>query len=230
MLLLPVTHGINEDAGLSGLQLNFGEYVGDSGNKSTYTFTGAAFPNPQATRRCVVAVVGHDNFTTRDINSVTIDGNTATYIGTTSQSRDEIYVALYHYAVAAGSTLDVVVTWNGQMDDCSIGTFALLNSGATHTDVDATTEDPANGMTSILNIPANSIAFMVCGNANTNSITFTAGEDETSYNQGIGGGGHQAAFCIVNPTGSARSSHNITSSFASSADGGAQIGAVFAPA
>lgn len=125
---------------------------------TTYTFSTQSIGAAQAGRRIIVAAGCPANGVDRTISSVTIGGDAATAIGTIASGAGGGAFAqaqLFVLQVDTGTTADIVVTWSGAADRCSVGVWAAYDlQSSTPT---ATLTSTANPQTGTINVSAGGI-------------------------------------------------------------------------
>lgn len=99
-------------------------------NLTSYTFTAVPISTASAYRRVLVLINGTGSASGRTLSSVTIGGVTATshVINVSSSTYSSRMVSAL---VPTGTTADIVITYSGSMNDCSIGVWALYNVAST---------------------------------------------------------------------------------------------------
>lgn len=103
----------------------------DAGAGPGYTFSSHAIGTASADRVVVVAIYGGFLTTARAVSTVTIGGNSATVYATqvdVAPARPKLAFAFL--PVPTGTTANIVVTWNGTMDFCTIGVWAVTGVGS----------------------------------------------------------------------------------------------------
>lgn len=167
--------------GVTPATISFTDWVADTTDNSTYTFSSRSIGTAAANRYIIVTVQFSDVFTTA--SSVTVGGISATFVkrksgaGATPTDTVEIWVA----SVPTGTTANVVVNTTLGVNNCSIGLWAAYGINPT---AYATGESVASPPSTTLNIPAGGIAVgIAASNDGGNTWTWTGlteGYDGTS--------------------------------------------------
>ena len=117
-----------------------------SGSGSTaYTYSAVSLSVVDATRKIVVSC--HAGFGTRTVSTLTVGGISATYVG--RQSGGAYSVELWEALVPTGASGNIVVTWSGAQNFCSIGVWAVYNAAATVTTTAISTASPLSASVAV---------------------------------------------------------------------------------
>lgn len=96
-------------------------------NNTSYTFSNVPFPGAVAGRRCIVAIHYAIDSGNQNVNSVTINGSTATKIGSIQTGSTNMRAVYWYSAiVAAGETVTVVVNVGGLIYRMGIAVYKAL--------------------------------------------------------------------------------------------------------
>lgn len=146
----------------------------DTGNLSSYTFSGVAIGTAAATRRVVVCLA-LDGAGGRTVSAVTVGGVSASQVDTAANTN--LLCDMWVATVPTGTTGDIVVTvTGGQVTRCMYAVYALYNT------LSATASFNGDDITSAYSISAtigdNSATIAMFGNRGSASATWTnASED-----------------------------------------------------
>lgn len=98
--------------------------------RTVYTFSGHAIGTAAANRTVIVGVGGNAN--NRAISGVTIAGNPMTPVSGTANTAGTGTTEFFEFPLAAGTTADIVVTWSGAQQRCSIYVFEANGVGTSN--------------------------------------------------------------------------------------------------
>lgn len=149
----------------------------------SFTFTATAIGTAGATRFVVVAVGSRIDAGTVDPTGVTIAGGAATLI--VEHNNGDNYVGLWGRAVAAGTTANIVVTFDDTRDQCLIAVYAvydLISNTAS-----ATSSDTAGTLSLNLNTQADGVLIGACFDHGTPTAGTWTGATENAEVANAGG-------------------------------------------
>lgn len=223
MLILRQDHVAAAAPPAGGATISFGNSYASWSSSTSYTFSSASFPDAEAGRICVVMISGKSS-TPASLSSVTVDGNTATIIQNIVLG-DRAMAAIAAYEMASGTSVDVVLNFTAAPSDgVAISTYSVLGAdGVTASDTDIDTPDPSTGEATTVNIPAGSVALSVASNGNSRANTWSGATEDADINGGV----WQHSSASIAATGSARSTHAVSTSHSSAAAGGSMVTAVW---
>ncbi len=135
---------------------------------TTYTFNTCDIGTASATRLVVVQVHGQPSSGTRAVNTLTIGGTGATGYQNTARL---YHTSLWALAVPTGTTADIVVTFNGTVNNCLISVYALYDLSS-NTPV-ASNEAAANGTSVSLTLSAQKDGIVIGGITGAANTTTT---------------------------------------------------------
>jgi hypothetical protein len=187
LLGINVFYGTNagEDTTVThdGRVLQFIGYTADSSNLTTYTFSGASIGSPAADR--LVVVVTHTGGTATALSSATIGGNAAAVVGSANNS--DMTTAIFSLVVAAGTTADIVVTWDNACSHASIGVYAMYGlSSSAAADSYFFNADSSTTKRMLLDVPEGGM--IVAGGATTQAAdSWTWSGLTETYDTAVGG-------------------------------------------
>ena len=149
---------------------------------TTYTFSSQALGAAHTNRKIVVTIESSDNNASRTISSVTVGGISAGVVsdGTTSAvvnsgSGDSRIAAQWIAAVPTGTTGDIVVVFSGEMDQCAISVFRMINAATTAFHVNTDNSVSSDILSATLNIPGFGAAIgsaLIRGTAAQQTVTW----------------------------------------------------------
>lgn len=121
---------------------------GLSANATVYTFPDMEYGVAGSNRK-VVVVTGHQRDPVVTISSITVDGNSLASLKavTDGTARQEAWGA----DIASGERGDIVVTWSGTANRCSMSCYVIYNAQASVHDDFTNTDDP---LVAAITIPA----------------------------------------------------------------------------
>lgn len=159
----------------AGTQVNI-QYIGttaDVNNLTTYTFAGTSIGTAATDRVIVVGVIGAIG-ATRNISTVTIDGNATTQIAQAGSGGDSALSGLYWRAVPSGTTASIVVNFDGGMARAAIAVWAVYGANTTSPVADFASDSDTTGLTltSQIDIPNGGAAIAI---SNISGTTVTGG-------------------------------------------------------
>ena len=140
---------IIEDTAVSATVVKTDNAV-DTSVATTYTFTSKSIGTAATGRRIIVAVGSPANGSSHAAPTVTCGGNsmtlvTSSYVEGTGGGQF-CPLALYVLQVDTGTTATIVVTWSGNMGNCSVGVWAAYDlTSSTATAVATSTANPGTG-------------------------------------------------------------------------------------
>jgi hypothetical protein len=105
--------------------INFIANTNDLSNATVYTFSNASIGDAYESRIVVVSV--HTDGANIGVNDVSIAGTTGTVILGSSQQPN---AALAYRAVPTSTAADIVVTWSGAAQRCSIGVWSITGTAS----------------------------------------------------------------------------------------------------
>lgn len=217
----------------------FSQYAQDDGgttNYNTYTFSGVSWANPEAGRVIAVFVhyyVGNTGGTPdQTVSSATIGGTSATVINSGVSGQFD-NTALIAAVLATGTSGDVVVNWSGDVVVSAIGVWEISGAdGVTPAATDPDNSDPSTGESLAVDIPANGCAIAASTSGFASRPRTWTGATEQYDTDGVEGVSALMSFsgADVQPTGTLRSAHAISTSYSSDNRGGSGIAASWAAA
>lgn len=123
-------------------------------SQTTYTFSSVSFGTEASDRVTIVGFASRANASGRTINSVTINGVSATYanIGSFTDASNSDFAAIYYADNPTGTTGDVVITFNAAMLRCSLQVFRMVGhlSSAPYDIAADNTGDPLDGNVNVV--------------------------------------------------------------------------------
>lgn len=136
---------------------------------STYTHSALSLGPTTDTRIITIAVGGP---TLRTVNSVTVDGVSATEVGHTDSGSNNVH--MWRADPSASTTGDVVVTLSGNGGRCVVGVYSIANLSST-TPTDTASDDTltTNALSDTINISAGGVCIGVAYTGGGNSRTTT---------------------------------------------------------
>lgn len=143
MLQINELNGFNAADTAAPADVVFTDNTEDSVDRTTYTFATQSI-GTAAVGRCVVVSVGGGQSGNRDINSVTVGGNTATELIEVDSAGNINVVGLFAITVDTGTTADVVVTFSASMARAAIGVWAIYGVQNCTTATDTQSDTGAN--------------------------------------------------------------------------------------
>jgi hypothetical protein len=99
----------------------------DLTNTTVYTFTAHPIGDVFASR--IVAVACHSDAGSVTLSNVTIGGSSCAIVSAAAVSQPKCGIA--HLGVASSTAADIVVTWSGAVQRCSIGVWSIVGMGST---------------------------------------------------------------------------------------------------
>lgn len=132
----------------------------DATDASSYTATAQAIGTAAADRVVLVGVVSRQSGSVPSISSVTIGGNAAASIVSTTHATDFSISAIYGLLVTSGTTANIVVTFGAAQQRCAIVVFEMNGTGGSATAF-ATATDNAAPSSTTLSIPSGGAAMGV---------------------------------------------------------------------
>lgn len=154
--------------GVSSIEFPTNGSAVDPSNLTTYTFSSHPIGTAAGDRKVAIIVSGVASGAPRSVSTLTVGGVSATLVTAKQNSGNTGYaIEIWQANVPAGTTGDVVVTWDNAMLFCGIGAYAIYNAALTAYD---TGSSEANPMTDTLDIPAGGVA--IGGGAETATATF----------------------------------------------------------
>jgi len=116
--------------GASSATATFTDNTVSAANATAYTFSSQSLGTAAADRQILVATYGYN--TGRVVSSLTVGGESAA--NKLRKQQSEVNVEFWTLALAAGTSGDIVVTWDGAMLQCGVGVWALYGASATASD------------------------------------------------------------------------------------------------
>ena len=204
------------------LALSFVTDVFDEANLTAYTFSSVDIGTAVSDRIVIVTANAEAG---EPISTITI-GGAATTIAVSEKASVSAAVIAYA-AIPTGTSADIVVTWDSGAIRCMIGVWELTGADITPTDTDTSTSLPSTGESLTVNIPTNAAAVATHTSGDSSSSDFWTGAVRR-YADATSGAELQGAD--VQPTGSDRPTHAISTSYTELANGAALVGAVWSEA
>jgi hypothetical protein len=132
--------------------INFIAQTDDLSNATVYTFTNASIGDAYESRIVVVSV--HTDGANIGVNDVSIAGTTGTVIeGSSAQPN----AALAYRVVPTTTAADIVVTWSGASQRCSIGVWSITGTAsATPIETTGSIQAASSRMSVTLDLPTGS--------------------------------------------------------------------------
>lgn len=123
-------------------------------SQTTYTFSSVSFGTEASDRVTIVGFVSRANASGRGINSVTINGVSATYanVGSFTDASNSDFAGIYYAENPTGTTGDVVITFNAAMLRCSLQVLKMVGqvSSAPYNIAADNTGDPLDGNVNVV--------------------------------------------------------------------------------
>lgn len=155
-------------------------------NLTTYTFLGVAIGTATDDRLVLVNVNGsHASASGRTVSSVTVGGIAAERLaGAQGASGGTIRAEIWAAPVPTGTSATIAIEWSGQMESCTIATFAAAGLNQTAPRATANSPTPATGSESVT-IDAFEDGIMVaCWHYGNNPAATWSGLDEAYDSEG----------------------------------------------
>jgi hypothetical protein len=159
----------NRSAGAADVVAAFANSASSAANASSYTLS---ISNMLTSGHRVIAVAGRDA-STRTINSVTLDGETATLLGTQIDTTGSS-VALFIAPATANTTGDCVISLSGSWLRATAGVWNVLNLlSTTETDFESDTTASSNTLSVSIDCNAGGAVFGISNLSNSSSSTWS---------------------------------------------------------
>lgn len=190
-------------------------------DRSTYTFSAASLGSAASDRVIIVAVMARSGTgTTPAVNSVTVDGISATNVGsvvqTGSSTANHNIVSMWQAEVPSGTSGDVVVVFNRTMARCTASMYRAtdISVAAPSTDSDAVPDGTLTVSASVTEATDGIVVGAACAGAASSATWSGLTEDADFLVEG---------FFTVTPasgTSSSSGSRAVSATFGSTGTGG----------
>jgi hypothetical protein len=140
----------------------------DAANRTTYTFSSVSLGAADSSRKIVMAF---GVTSPAAATSVTCGGVTASLVASVQTGNRDTYI--YQAAVPIGTTGDIVATWASDANNCSIGTWRVVNAESSIHDSDTDYTNSTRSLVTSINIPAGGCCIAVTVGVIGSSMTYT---------------------------------------------------------
>jgi hypothetical protein len=103
-------------------------FVSDTSSQTSYTFNTTAIGSADASRLVVIAAASRQAGSVGAASGVTVNGNAATLVVSGASTGTTNTVDIYQYALATGTTANIVITYPSAMARCGAGIYSVLGS------------------------------------------------------------------------------------------------------